>query len=49
MTQREPDKLSGHLIRAATIFARGFGDSGRAERMLQLGFEAAPTSPEALD
>jgi hypothetical protein len=47
-TQRDPDKLSLYLHRAAAIFARGVGDPARAQRMLQLALEAAPTSTESL-
>ena len=47
-TQRDPDKLALYLHRAATIFARGVGDQARAQRMLQLAIEAAPTSTESL-
>jgi len=45
---RDPEKRALHLHRAATIFARGFHDQKRAERMLHLAFESAPTSTECL-
>jgi tetratricopeptide (TPR) repeat protein len=48
-TEREPEQLMRNLHRAATIFARGLGDPARADRMLQLAFEAAPTSAEGLE
>jgi tetratricopeptide (TPR) repeat protein len=46
--ERDPDVLAVHLQRAATIFSQGLGDRKRAERMLQLAFDSAPTSPECL-
>ncbi|HMG53812.1 MAG TPA: hypothetical protein VK601_10020, partial [Kofleriaceae bacterium] len=47
-TERDPEKLAVHLHRAAAIFAQGFGDRKRAERMLELAFDSAPTSTEGL-
>ena len=47
-TERDPEKLAFNLQRAAMIFAQGFNDLERTERMLTLALEAAPTNPESL-
>jgi tetratricopeptide (TPR) repeat protein len=46
--ERAPDRLAAHLRRASTIFDRGFGERKRAEHMLLLALESAPTSVEGL-
>jgi tetratricopeptide (TPR) repeat protein len=46
--ERDPEKLALHFHRAATVFARGLGDQKRAERMLHLAFDSAPTNHECL-
>ncbi|HEU0033032.1 MAG TPA: hypothetical protein VFQ53_20510 [Kofleriaceae bacterium] len=47
--ERDHDKLAAHLQRASLIFARGLGDKQRAEKMLVLALESAPTSTAALE
>jgi tetratricopeptide (TPR) repeat protein len=47
-TERDPDKLAANLLVAAQIFARGFNDLERTERMLTLALESAPTDVECL-
>jgi tetratricopeptide (TPR) repeat protein len=42
--ERDADQQALYLMRAATIFDRGFNDRARAERMLELACERAPTS-----
>ncbi|MDX2093473.1 MAG: hypothetical protein SFX73_36855 [Kofleriaceae bacterium] len=46
--ERDPDKLAAHLTVAAQIFAQGFNDRERTERMLTLAIESASTNPETL-
>src|SRR5262249_19710947 len=46
--ERDPEKLAVAFQRAATIFEAGLGDRKRAEHMLQLALESAPTNTACL-
>ncbi len=45
-SERDPEKLAAHFDRASTVFAQGLDDRERAEKMLELAVESAPTHAE---
>ncbi|HEY4181313.1 MAG TPA: hypothetical protein VGM90_30920 [Kofleriaceae bacterium] len=49
VAERDPAKLAEHFVRSAAIFANGFSNTERANRMLLLALEAAPTNIKALE